>query len=172
MYKRAIVLKAVFDDSDHMTDYWYPDRTIFEWIIYPIEINERITRNKLEKAFRTLPEWLTEKFLWTYEKPEKYAWSPRYYGQLRTVTNTGLYVPAKYTSSNRDKPIVFVITASAFEEDKETPPIPKSYEEMKELLNKKFAEWEEEKIREKENREKLHSEIIRAIGERKLRWYC
>jgi chaperonin cofactor prefoldin len=43
---------------------------------------------------------------------------------------------------------------------------------MKELLNKKFAEWEEAKRRAKENMEKLHSEIIQAIGEKKLRWYC
>jgi hypothetical protein len=46
MYKRAIILKAVFDDSDPMTDYWYPDRTIFEWIILPIEKSEKITEGK------------------------------------------------------------------------------------------------------------------------------
>ena len=137
MYKRAIVLKAVFDDSDPMTDYWHPDKTIFEWEIFPIDVKERITKNKLLKALRLLPEWLREKFLWTYVKPEKYAWSPNYYGQLRTVTITGLYVPSKYTYSKSDKPIEFVITVSVFEEDEKTP-IPKSYEEMKELLNKKF----------------------------------
>jgi hypothetical protein len=172
MYKRAIILKAVFDDSDFMTDYWYPDRTIFEWIILPIEKSEKITEGKLRKALKLLPKWIKEGFIWTYVRPEKYAWSPNYYGRLRIINDTGLFVPAKYTYSNRDKPIDFIITASVFEEGEETPPIPISYEEMKELLNKKFAEWEEAKRRAKENREKFYSEIIQAIGEKKLRWCC
>ena len=157
-----IVLKAVFDDSDMMTDYFNSDRPFGEWYVCDLE-GKRVTQGKLRKALKRLPEWL-KAFKWTFRKGEKYSMSDHYYGQLRADEGTGLEIKGEFTYSHYDKPVRFILTATYLEtfqmNDSVENPIPETFEEMKRLIEEKQRKWREQRQRAKEHLKKVMPKII------------
>ena len=172
LYKLVYVLRATFDDSDIMTDYFNRDRSLDEWFVAQFE-GTRVTESKLRRALQQLPSWLRE-YDWTFQKGEKYSMSDVYYGQLRVDKGVGLTVK---NSWNRESSLGFILTVTSlrvFEMNRKIDiPIPQSIDEIKELIERKQRESEEcraeAKKRMEESRAKIEAQAHAVIDEKGFR---
>jgi len=157
-----IVLEAVFDDSDIMTDYFHRDRGFQEWYICDLE-GKMVTEAKLRKAWKQLPAWL-KAFKWSFRKGEKYSMSDHYYGQLRADEGTGLEIKGEFTYSHDDKPVRFILTATHLETFKMNhsveDPTPQTIQEMRQIIEGKQRKWREQREQTREHMKKAYPRII------------
>jgi len=162
---RIVVLEAVFDDSDIMTDYFHRDRPLKEWFVCELE-GKVVTEAKLRKALTKLPAWL-QAYKWTYQKPEKYSMSDHYYGQLRMDEGTGLTVSKPLTYSSETRGVGFILsTTSCVDTWKvnhdQNEPLPQSIEEIRRFIEEKQRK-EEERLNDPERKlriAKAHADTI------------
>jgi len=104
-----VELRAVYDDSDGMTDYFAPNMSLEEW--YVCDLKGRVTEGKLRKALNLLPAWL-QTFVWTFRKGEKYSFSDHPYGQLMVNQGVDITLDGKYMYGKMDRSLRFILTAS------------------------------------------------------------
>jgi hypothetical protein len=164
MMADMIVLRAVFDDSDPMADYYHPDRAIFEWYVCDLE-GKMVTEAKLRRALKKLPEWL-QGLNWKYQKPAKYSMSNHYFGQLRADEGVGLTVKGEHTYSHCDKPLRFILTACSKGiftiNNSLNQQIPQSKELLSQMLEAKQQVWS---LRNKQTKEAMEQTVPKIIQE-------
>lgn len=156
-----VVLKAVFDDSDIMVDYFNSDRSMFSWFVCDLE--GRVTEGKLRKALKLLPNWL-QAFEWTYRKGEVYSMSDHPYGQLRVDKGLRLTVKGEHTYSHSDRSLRFILTAtfkSCFNMNNSiTEPIPETKQRLSQMLEAKEQEWS---LRRREQKQRIREAQVKTI---------
>ncbi len=158
-YQRVIVLRAVYDDSDLMTDYYHPDHSLEEWYVCDLK-GKRVTESKLKKGLVKLPGWL-QAFKWCYRRGEDYSMSDHPYGQLRADEGTSF----AYGNSWGDTRLVrFILTATSLGiyemNSSKDKPIPKSREEFQKLLDYESIERQESRVRQVKALQKIQPKII------------
>lgn len=108
MGRKIIVLEAVYDNSDIMTDYFDRDHGYLEHFVAPLE-GKVVTEAKLRQALRKLPQWL-QGYEWKFRKGEKYSMSDHPHGQLRADNGVGITV--KNQEGRQDCGLGFILGIS------------------------------------------------------------
>lgn len=65
-YRDIMVLHAVYDASDMMSDYWHPNMPLFSFYVGEMP-GKRRTISKLRKALKRLPDWI-QRLDWNDDK--------------------------------------------------------------------------------------------------------
>jgi len=158
-YQRVIVLRAVYDDSDSMTDYYHPDHSLEEWYVCDLQ-GKRVTEPKLRKALVKLPGWL-QAFKWYYRRGEDYSMSDHPYGQLRADEETGF---AYENSWGETRLVRFILTATSLKiyemNNSLDKTMPESREEFQKLLDSKTIERQERMVEQVKALHEVQPKII------------
>lgn len=143
-YRKIVILEAVYDDSDLMTDYFNRDAPVEKWFICDLP-GKAVTEQGLRMALSQLPAYL-QAMTWEYQKGEKYSMSDHYYGQLRMDKGLGVEVKGSGGASGVGL-IISSYAASTFEMNhKYNKPIPKTLGELQVYI----TNWEDERKRRSE----------------------
>ena len=149
----CVTLEVVYDDSDSMTDYYAPDRTLWKWRLMDVGPRPRITEPLLRRALERLPGWLRSKS-WTYRKGEKYSMSDHPYGQMRGEA-LGLEWSYGYGGrSYQTKALALLIDTDSRLGEEYDRPVPESFEAMRDFIT---ALSEERKAQEAKTEAYLRS---------------
>lgn len=157
---KIIVLEAVYNNSDLMSDYFDSDHRLEEWYVCDLE-GKAVTEAKLRRALQHLPKWLRQ-FNWsTYQKGENYSMSDHPHGQLRADEGTGL------TTKNALKETVsirFILTVSYSDifswNHKLDDPIPETLEAFKTLIQQRDQETQRREQELKPIREEAMRKVV------------
>ena len=156
-----VVVEAVYDNSDIMTDYFAKDTPYTSWYVceYP---GKAVTEAKMRAALRRLPGWL-RRYDWKWQKGENYSMSDHPRGQLRADGQTGILVYAG--SSNSGREISFLLSTSSestfLMNNRKDALVPATLDEFKTLIVGK----EEERLTNREGAlRKSGSNIVDATA--------
>jgi len=158
---QIVVLEAVYDNSDIMTDYWARDTPYTTWYVceYP---GNAVTEAKMRAALQRLPGWL-RRYDWKWQKGENYSMSDHSRGQLRADGQTGILVYAGSSNSGREISLLLSTTSESIflMNNRKEVPIPATLDEFKALIVRK----EEERLANREGAlRKVGSNIVDAAA--------
>ncbi len=136
-----VVLEAVYDNSDLMSDYFDRDHTLAKWGIGG-EVSKPITEQKLRAFVSKLPAWL-QAYDWTFRKGEKYSMSDDPYAQLRVeVADEGIEWRHCYQGrGDSGRSLLGLIIQPDYSEPNGEL-IPSTLEGFKQLVEEKNLEYE------------------------------
>ncbi len=141
-----VVLEAVYDNSDIMTDYFARDTPYTSWYVCEYQ-GKAVTEAKMRAALRRLPEWL-RRYDWKWQTGENYSMSDHPRGQLRADGQTGILVYAG--SSNSGRELSFLLSTANesifLMNNRKDALVPATLDEFKTLIVRK----EEERLANRE----------------------
>lgn len=153
-YKKYFVLRVLYNNSDMMTDYYEPRRTLKEWILWPMP-GKIVTENKLRRLLKDLPPWLRA-LKWEYIKAARGSMCYPVYGSLDSG-GLGLTVPTyNYGTSG----VWMTLTVTTGRDPELSTDIPANLEAIRKIVD-------ERNRKEREDREYYSSPEYKSIQARR-----
>jgi len=155
----VVILEAVYDNSDLMTDYFAKDTPYLSWYVCEYA-GKAITESKMRAALQRLPEWL-QRYDWRWQRGENYSMSDHPYGQLRADGQTRILVYSGSGNSAREISYLLSTTSESIflMNNRKEVPVPATLDEFKVLIVRK----EEERLANRERPvRKIGSNIVDA----------
>ncbi|MGP8056940.1 MAG: hypothetical protein ACLP9K_04990 [Nitrososphaerales archaeon] len=161
MSNQIVVLEAVYDNSDIMTDYFAKDTPYTSWYVseYP---GKAVTEAKMRATLQRFPGWL-QQYEWQWQRGENYSMSDHPRGQLRADGQTGILVYAGSSNSGREIGFLLSTTSESIflMNNRKEAPIPATLDEFKALIVRK----EEERLANREGAlRKVGTNIVDAAA--------
>lgn len=138
-YKPFIVLEALYNNSDSMTDYYEPRRTLRKWTLCPMP-GKILTEKKLRRILDDLPGWL-RRLKWEYLPAKRWSMTSQPYGALDSE-GVGLLVKTYYSG---EAGIWMSLTMEHHAEAELATDIPTRREDVKTIVDAHNRKYEEDR---------------------------